>query len=120
MHSAKGQHRLVFTIMAFYIMLIFVLTTLGVGLSGAEDLLEFPDFPEIPNPIEGVPVLQQVLGFFLLFLDFAIWVGLILGYLFTMIQFTFVQFVGTTLSTIIFLPLALILIYELANFVRGR
>ncbi len=116
----KGQSRFVFTTAVFYVTLLVMLTGLGATFGGAEDILEFPTLPDIPNPAEDVFGLSFIFGFFILLILFVAWIGLSLTFLFQIVAFTFTDFIGFPLNVIIFLPLTIFMIYEVVGrMVRG-
>ena len=115
----KGQSQFVFTAMVFYITLIVILTGLGATFGGAENIIEFPTLPDIPNPADEIPVVGAIFGFFVLVLIFVAWIALIISFLFQLIAFTFVDFVGFPLNVIIFLPITMFMIWEVIKLIRG-
>lgn len=103
---------IVFPATIFYVFLL-VFGSLA-GITQAEDI-SFPEFPGLPD--EDVGLLFGIISFIL---SFAAFIGLILATFFKLITFTFTGILPLWLSTIIFLPLVIVLTYEIiARMVRG-
>lgn len=108
--------QVIYSSLIFYISFIVMLGLLGVSTESQTNLVEFPPFPDIPNISETNPI------FFLasLVINFVLWIGLIIAFLFNLITFGGFGLLPLWLSTILFLPLTVIIIYEVvARQIRG-
>ena len=113
----------IYTITVFYVTILVLLVALGASIGADEQLIEFPVFPELPGAqdvIDRLGLLGVIAGFFILILEFIGFVFLIIGFLFEIVQFTLVDFLPVWLNTLIFLPLIILIVYEvIARQVRG-
>lgn len=104
----------IYRVLTFYIAFL-VLLGLG-GLTTAQ--VEFPTFPDFDDtpPSAGL----SIVGFTFLLIEFLAYFFILMGFFVYLIAFTFTDILPVWLSLIIFLPLAITLIYEVtARLIRG-
>lgn len=105
---------IIYPVTVFYVILIVLLTTAGININGG-DIIEFPSFPTIPNQediLDSLGIFGSIAGVFILIVEFLGFILLIFGFMFKLVAFSLTDILPTWLNIILFLPLTIIIAYE--------
>jgi hypothetical protein len=106
----------IYATVTFYTILIVFASMWGLNSQVEEDVLSFPEYPSF-SFLDDLGILGGIFGLILGAIPFLFLVG---SYIFSVLKFTFADFIPAWLSTIIFLPLVFVLAYEfIARHFRG-
>lgn len=109
--------KIIFPATVFYVVLILLLAIFGIA-DPESDTIQFPTLPETPTVdeiLDSIPIIGAIAGFFLLMAKFLVFSLLVVGFMLRMISFTLVDVIPTWLNIIIFLPLIIVVIYEIVG-----
>jgi hypothetical protein len=87
----------------------------GGSTAVSQDMVEIPDFPSIDS-VNNIPVINEIVAVG----EFATYLILLLGFFISLVGVTFTNILPTYLSTLIFTPVAIFLVYEATKgLIRG-